>query len=99
MQYEDGLIDTSINNNKSQKGDVALIQAQKHCKLASVRLLTPSKARFAYILHSFKSLLMNNDSIEYMYGPIPGVGNEIKTCKPSDEYWEVVHLVVHTMKE
>ena len=34
-----------------------------------------------------------------MYGPIPGVGNAIKTHKTSDEDWEVVHMVVHTMKE
>ena len=28
-----------------------------------------------------------------------GVGNEIKNCKPSDEYWYVVHVVFHSMKE
>ena len=33
-----------------------------------------------------------------MYGPMPGVENEIKTCKPSNEDWELVHVVVHTMK-
>ena len=32
-----------------------------------------------------------------MYGPITGVGNEIKTHKPSYEDWEVVHVVVNTM--
>ena len=51
------------------------------------------------IPHSFKSLLINKDTIEYIYGPIPGVGNEINTRKLSDEYWEVVHVVFHTMKE
>ena len=48
---------------KSQKGAVALIQAQKHCKLTNVRLLDPAKTSFPYIFHSFKSLLMNKDSV------------------------------------
>ena len=42
---------------------------------------------------------MNKYAIEYMYGLMSGVLNDIKTCKPSNEYWEVVHVVVHTMKE
>ena len=42
---------------------------------------------------------MKNDAIEYMYGPISGARNNIKTCKPSNEDCEVVHMVVHTMKE
>ena len=85
VQYEDGSLDTSstraktnkaiIWTNKSQKGAVALIQAQKHCKLANFCLLAPSKNRFAYILNSIKSLLMNKDAINYIYGPIPVVGN------------------------
>ena len=85
--------------NKSPKDAVALIQVQKHCKLVNVRLLAPAKNRFAYILHSFKSLPVNKYAIDYMCVPIPGVGNEIKTRKPLDEDWEVVHVVVHTMKE
>ena len=62
-------------------------------------LLAPAKTSFAYILHYFKNLLIKKDSIEYMYVPIPGVGNEIKTRKPLDEDWEVVYVMVHTMKE
>ena len=34
-----------------------------------------------------------------MYGPMPGVGNDTKTRKPSNEDWGVVHVVVHNMKE
>ena len=34
-----------------------------------------------------------------MHGPIPGVINYIKTLKPSNEYWEVLYVVFHTMKE
>ena len=100
MQYEDSLLDISITrakNNKaitwtkkSQKGAVALNQAQKCCKISNVRPLAHAKTRFAYILHYFKSLLINKDDIEYMY---------VKTYKPSDEYCEVVHVVFHTMKE
>ena len=81
-----------------KKCAVALIQAQKHCKLTNVHPLAPTKNRSAYILQSFKILLINKDNIYYMYGPIPGVGNEIRTRKPSDEAWEVVHMVVHAMK-
>ena len=109
VQYEDWSIDTSSTRakmnkvitwkNKSPKDAVALIQVQKHCKLVNVRLLAPAKNRFAYILHSFKSLPVNKYAIDYMCVPIPGVGNEIKTRKPLDEDWEVVHVVVHTMKE
>ena len=64
---------------KPQKSAVALIQAQKHCKLANVCLLAPATTRFTYIPHSFKILLTNKDTIEKMYGSIPGVGNDIKT--------------------
>ena len=70
---EDESLDTSINTakinkaitwtNKSQKGAVARIQAQKHCKLANVLLLSPAKTCFAKILNSFKILLMNKDAI------------------------------------
>ena len=67
------------SKKKSQKGAIALIQTHKHYKLANVCLITSSKTRFKYILHSFKSIPMNKDSIEYMYGPIPGVVNDIKT--------------------
>ena len=97
VKSEDVSIDTSssrakINKaitwtNKSQKGSVALIQAQKHCKLENFSLIAPSKNRFSYIFHSFKILLMNKDAIEYMYGPMPGVENDIKTRKPSYEDW------------
>ena len=73
-------------DKETKKGAVALIQAHKHCKLANVRLLAPAKNRFSYILHPFKILLLKKDSIEYMHGPMPGVGYEIKTFKPSNEY-------------
>ena len=50
--------------NKSQKGAVPLIQAQKHCKLANFCLLAPSKTSFSYILNYFKIVLINKDAIE-----------------------------------
>ena len=109
VQSKDGLLDTLITRakinkaitwtNKSQKGTLTLIQAQKHCKLANFCLLAPSKTSFPDILQSFKILIINKDSIYYIYGPMPVVINDIKTRKPSDEDWEVVHVVVHTMKE
>ena len=85
VQSEDRLLDISITRakinkaitwiKKSQKGAVALNQAQTCCKLSNVRLLAPTKTFFAYILHSLKSLLIKKDDIEYMYCPMPGVGN------------------------
>ena len=42
---------------------------------------------------------MNKDTIECMYGPMTGAGNDIKTRKPPNENWEVVNMVVHTTKE
>ena len=89
VKFEDGSLNTSITRekinkaiiwtNKSQKGAIALVQAQKHCKLSNFRLISPSKTRFSYILHSFKRTLMNKDAIEYIYGTMPVFVNEIKT--------------------
>ena len=109
VQSEDGLLDTSSTGEKmnkditwkkkSQKGAVALIHKKEHFKLQMFAYSPLLKIVFVYILNYLKILLMNMDNTEYMYGPMPGVGNEIKTRKPSDEDWEVVHMVVHTMKE
>ena len=111
MKSEGGSLDTSITRSKnneaitwtkkSQKGAVTLVKARTHCKLANVCLLAPDKTRFSYILHSFKILIINKYAIYYMYGPIVGVGNDINIRKPSNEDWEVLHVLVHvyTMKE
>ena len=53
----------SHGQRNKKKCAIALIHAHKHYKLANVRLLDPSKTRFAYILHPFKILLMNKDAI------------------------------------
>ena len=108
-QYDDESLDTSSTRakmnkavswtNKSQKGGVDLVKTQKYCKLTNVCLLAPDKTCFSYILHSFKIPIINKDTINYMYGPMSGVGNDINTCKPSYEDWEVVHVAVHAMKE
>ena len=84
---------------KSQKGVVALVKAQKHCRLEFVCLLALAKTSFPFILHYFKCLLTKKYIIEYMYAPMLGVVNDIKTHKTSYEYCEVVHFVFHTMKE
>ena len=73
VQSEDGLTNTSITKakmnkditwkKKSQKDAVDLIQAQKNCKFANVRLLAPDKIGFAYILHYLKTLPTNKDTI------------------------------------
>ena len=73
VQSEGGSLETSSTREKmnmaitwtkkSQKGAVALIQTQNHCKPANVCLLDPSKTRFEYILNYPKSLLTKKDAI------------------------------------
>ena len=77
----DGDVDTELTRynmqkcmtwkNKSQKGAQALRDAHIHCKIKDKRLLTPVLTHFAYLIHSFRSLLYNKPSIVYLYGIIP----------------------------
>ena len=55
---------------KSQKGTKALDTEQKRVVLPCKRLITPVKYGFAYLIHSFSSLLENNEAINYLYGSI-----------------------------
>ena len=50
-----------------QKGAKALEEAQKHLGLPSSKLITPVKTSFAYIIHSFHSLLEKILTINFLY--------------------------------
>ena len=51
---------------KIQKGERDLQEAQIHCGIKEKLLLTPVSTRFAYLIHSFRSLLENKPAIEYI---------------------------------
>ena len=83
---------------KSQKGARALREAQICCGIKEKRLLTPVSTRFAYLIHYFRSLLKNKPAIEYLYGTMPGIHNNIRARRPSLVDWEVIHMIVTSMK-
>ena len=78
VKYDDVRIDTEVTRSntqlcitwtkKSQKGAKALETAQKHVGLPCKKLITPVKTRFAYLIHSFRSLLENKCTINYLCG-------------------------------
>ena len=97
IKLDDGEVDTELTRrnmqkcitwtNKSQKGAQALQEAQIHCGIKEKRLLIHVSARFSYLIHSFRSLLENKPAIEYLYGTIPGIHDNIWTRRPSLFDW------------
>ena len=83
---------------KIQKGARALLEAHIHCGIKQNRLLTPVLTRFAYLIHSFRSLLENKPAIEYFCGTMPGIHDNIRARRPSLVDWEVVQIIVTSMK-
>ena len=61
-------------------------------------LLTPVLTCFAYLIHSFRSLLENKPAIEYLYRTMPGIHDNIRARRPSLVDWEVIHMIVTIMK-
>ena len=47
--------------------------AQKHLGMPVRRLIAPFKNRFAFLIHSFQSLLENNPGINYLYGSVENI--------------------------
>ena len=83
---------------KIQKGAWALREAQIHCGIKEKRLLTPVSTRFAYLIHSFRSLLENKPTIDYLYGTIPYIHDNILARRPYLVDWEVIQMIVTSMK-
>ena len=54
--------------------------------------------RFAYLIHSFRYLLDNKPEIEYLYGSMPGIHDNIRARRPSLVNWEVIQIIVTNTK-
>ena len=108
IKSDDGEVDTELMRQKmqkcitwkknSQKGARALWDAQIHCGIKEKRLLTPVLTRFAYLIHSFRSLQENKPAIEYLYKTMPGIHDNIRERTPHLVDWEFIHMVVTSMK-
>ena len=73
----------ALYGQKSQKFDVALMNAQEQFNVPKRILLTMASTRFEYLIHSFNSLLKNKYTINYLYGGIPSIPQYIRSRKPS----------------
>ena len=97
IKSDDGEVDTELTRRNmqkcitwtkmSQKGARYLREAQIHCSIKEKRLLTPVSTRYEYLIHSFRSLLDNTPAIEYLYGTMPGIHDNIQERRPSLVDW------------
>ena len=83
---------------KIQKGARDLWEEQIHCGIKEKHILTPVLTRFAYLIHSFRSLLENKPAVEYLYRTMPGIRDNIQARRPSLVDWEVIHIIVTSME-
>ena len=84
--------------NKSSLGSRALTKAQNNIGLKPHKMCTPIKTWWEYLIDALQCLIENRAAIDYMYGPMAGVGGNIKRQIPKWMDWEVSITVVHTMK-
>ena len=68
---------------KIQKGAGSLWDSQIHCRIKENCLLTPVSTSFAYLIQYFSYLLDNKPAIEYLYGNMPGIHDNIRARRPS----------------
>ena len=83
--------------NKIQKGGWALQEAQLHCGIKDKRLFTPVSTRFSYLIHLLRSLTDNKPVIEYLYGSMPGIHDNICASRPSLDDWYFIQIIVTSM--
>ena len=93
IKSDDGEVDTELTRRNMQKCITwtnniqtvaqAIQEAQIHCGIKYKHLLTPVSTCFACLIHSFGSLLENKPAIEYLYGTIPGIHDNIRERRPS----------------
>ena len=83
---------------KIQKGARALWDTHIHCGIKEKRFLAPVLTHFSYLIHSFRSLLENKPAIDYLYGTIPGIHDNIRAMRPSLVDWEVIQIILTRMK-
>ena len=111
VQYinsDDGEVDTELARQNMQKfinwmkniqkGAQALREAQLYCGIKEMRLLAPVLTCFTYLIHSFSSLLDNKPVIEYMYGSMTGIHENIWERRPSLVDWEVIQMILTITK-
>ena len=108
IKLDDGEVETELTRrnmqkcitctNKIRKGSRALWEAHIHCGIKEKRLLAPVLTPFAYLIHSVSSLLDNKTAIEYLYGTMPGIYDNIRARNPSLVNWEVIQIIVTSMK-
>ena len=84
--------------NKSQKGERDLRELHLHCGIKEKLLITPVLTRFAYLIHSFRSLLDSKPEIEYLYGSMSGIHENIWARRPSLVNREVIQMILTRMK-
>ena len=63
---------------KSQNGAKSLDTSQKYLGLPCKGLFTPVKNRFSCLIHSFRYILKNKESINYLYGSMVNIPDRIK---------------------
>ena len=85
-------------DKEEPEGARALREAQIHCGIKEERLLTHVSTRFAYLMHSFSSLLENKPTIDNLYVTMSGVHDDIRERRPSLVDWEFIQMIVTSMK-
>ena len=108
IKSDDGEVDTKLTmwnmhkcitwTDKSQKWEWDIQEAQLHWGINYKHLPTPVLTRFAYLIHSFRYLLDNKPEIEYLYGSMPGIHDNIRARRPSLVNWEVIQIIVTNTK-
>ena len=84
--------------NKSSLGSRALTKAQNNIGLKPHKMCTPIKTWWEYLIDALQCLIENCAAIDYMHGPMEGVGANIKKQFPKCMDWEVAITIVHTTK-
>ena len=107
VKSDNGQVYTEVTRNnmqrciiwkeRSHKGEKALEAAQNNSGLPSRMLVTPVKNRFAYLIHSLRSLLGNKPDINYLYVSMENITDKISERKPYLKDWSITITVVTTM--
>ena len=108
IKSDDGEVDTELTRRNMhkcitgtkniQKGARDLRDTHIHHRIKEKQLITPVLNRFAYLNHSFRSLLDNKPTIEYLYGTMTGIHDNIRARRPPLVDWEVIQIIVTSMK-
>ena len=84
--------------NNIQTVAQAIQEAQIHCGIKYNLILTPVFNRFAYLIHSFRSLFDNKPTIGYLYVRIPRIHEKIWERRNYLINWEAIKMILTSMK-